>query len=176
MPSYSYYCTECGFRLELSESLAQARETRQRLRCQHCEGPMQWEFPAPALQTNVEFMRNRDDGYGLDERGRRRGHRRAKAAGINTTGKFWSPQLNAWIGSRDDVRRICRERNLDCDGMVKVEAREVEPPPKKPYQVAPDIVQREVEKITEEHGHEMTSKDLRELPAVTQERLSGRQD
>lgn len=167
MPLYSYQCINCGSLIELRQSRPEM------VRCQRCEGQMQFLFPVVNLHTNKTFVANRDDGFGLDNRGRKRAYAKAKAQGISTSGKFWSPQLNSWIGGKDDVVRICQQRGLTCEGSVNYKPPEKDPPPEKAYEVAPDIVQKEVQEIKTEHGHEMTAKELHELPEATKERLSG---
>lgn len=176
MPTYQYRCGECGAAIELLQSVQAMRKSRDTLRCQRCEGRMQFVFPSPALSTNTTFMANRDDGFGNDDNARRRRYAEARRNGVSTAGKVWSPQLNTWHGGKDDVKRICEERNLECTGLVNHRAHEVEPEEEKRYVVAPDIVQREVERITDEHGYEMSAGELKRLPDETRQRLSGRQD
>jgi putative FmdB family regulatory protein len=128
MPSYDYQCDRCGHREERSHSWRE----RLLLDCPHGCGKLRWCFPAPALHTDTEFMAGRS---GKDVKGN----------------KFYSHQLQAWIGSRGDVKRICQERGLGCEGMVDVEAPAVIEP-KKPYRVAPDIIEHEIEDMCEEQG------------------------
>lgn len=173
MPTYRYRCPDCDHRLELLQTAAEMRSRRPQMRCSRCEGRMQFIFPAPAIRTGKQFRGNRGDGFGHDERGRRRAHAKARAQGISTSGKWWSPQLNAWIGGDDDVKRICQQRRLACSGSVNYTPPPKEPEPEKPYQVAEDIAEREVQDVLEEHGHEMTSKEIKELPEKTREELSG---
>lgn len=176
MPSYTYICGGCGLKLETIQAVQEMRKYREQLRCRQCEGHMQFIFPAPALSTDVEFMRNRDDGFGRDNQARKYRYAKAKREGVSTNGKFWSPSLNTWIGSKDDVKRICQERGKGCEGMVKVKAPEFVPLERKGYTVAPDIVRREVQGILADRGHEMSAQELKDLPEVTKHRLSGTQD
>ena len=50
-------------------------------------------FIGLGLVTNTAFVAGRDDGFGKDDRGRRRAYANARAAGINPAGKIYSPQL-----------------------------------------------------------------------------------
>lgn len=79
--------------------------------------------------------------------------RRARAAGVSTTGKVYLSALaeypgdpHAWVAGRGDVRRRCEERGWGCDGAVKVRGREHE---HKPVGLAADIVEREARKLME---------------------------
>lgn len=71
----------------------------------------------------------------------------AKGAGIKTQGRFYMAGLadrrgyrdpGAWVSSIDDVKRVCRERNYECRGIVEHRADERPPAPKKA--IAEDIV------------------------------------
>lgn len=66
--------------------------------------------------------------------------REAKAAGIDTTGKFYFSGLadrrghtdpEAWVDSRADVERVAKKRNLTVQGSVNVSGTVEEPKPKK---------------------------------------------
>lgn len=72
----------------------------------------------------------------------------AKAAGINTTGKVYRGGLadwrgpadpQAWVSGIDDVRRVVREKNLNCTGVVNHKAAETQAPDDVP--LAESIVQ-----------------------------------
>lgn len=137
---------------------------------------MQFVFPVPYLSTNKTFLAGRGDGFGNDDRTRKIRYAEAKRNGVSTAGKIWSPQLNTWIDGKDDVKRICQERNLDCDGVVTHKAVQLDPHEDNRYQVADDIVDAEVDRIAEERGRPITGKELPSLREETQERLSGKQD
>ena len=79
--------------------------------------------------------------------------KRAEAAGVNPTGKWYSGPLarypgdpEAWVDSLSDVRRIAERRNLNVQGAVNVVAPEVSRTPLsgESYRVADDIVERHV--------------------------------
>jgi hypothetical protein len=111
------------------------------------------------LSTDTTFLLG-GDGFGADDATRRLAYQQAKAAGINPEGKRYSPQLarkglrwkdpEAWVSSKDDVRRVCESRGLGCEGAVTVKAREPEQGiDDVPYSVAPDIVERNVNALVE---------------------------
>lgn len=77
---------------------------------------------------------------------------RAKAAGINTSGKAYCGQLGrydnpmAWCSTAEDVLESCKRQNLSSSGAVEYKARE----PDAPVQgrpLAPDIVKREAKRM-----------------------------
>ena len=83
--------------------------------------------------------------------------KRAEAAGVNPTGKWYSGPLarypgdpEAWVDSLSDVRRIAERRNLNVQGAVNVVAPESSTPPA-PYRVADDIVAGHVADRLAEH-------------------------
>lgn len=85
------------------------------------------------------FMEGRYSGNWLDELPKKQAARivrEARAVGINPTGKFYMSGLAdkrghmdpmAWVDSVDDVKRVAKARNLNVQGMVTAEARQVEP-------------------------------------------------
>lgn len=74
--------------------------------------------------------------------------KRAKKAGIDTSGKYYIGGLAergkgptdpaAWVSSSEDVLTICKQKNLGCDGVIRRDATQKEPTPSKP--LADDIV------------------------------------
>jgi hypothetical protein len=91
--------------------------------------------------------------------------KRAEAAGVSTTGKYYLGQLaaspgdpEAWVSGVGDVKRVCEQRGWSCDGSVKVGAPVYQEPPEHlrpdaPYRVAPDIVARHVaDRLAEDPG------------------------
>lgn len=130
----------------------------------------------PAISTNKTFMANRDDGFGTDDWGRKRAYAKARAQGINPAGKVWIPQLNAWISDKSDVKRICEEKNYNCDGLVTHRAHEPEnPPEKKRYEVDDKVIQREVDEIIETQQPDTTPREREKLVEETRTRMRGRQ-
>lgn len=177
MPNYTYRCRECGNRLELMQTVKVMRETRTRLRCQKCEGALEFIFPAPALHTDTTFFANRDDGFGLDDVARKRAYAKARREGTDIGGKTWMPGLNAWVGSKAEVKAIAAVKGYGVDGAaIKAPAPEPIETPPKPYQVAEEIVQDEVERVVEEdYGNDVTPRERKELVGATRTRLRGKQ-
>ena len=101
----------------------------------------------PGLQTDTRFLHGKQDNG------------------------FYSHQLQSWVSSRADVKRICAEKNYHCDGAVSHVAgdRTVE----KPYKVADDIVHDAVLDVLEEHPTAL--KDDPQLIDKTRTRLTGDQ-
>lgn len=126
------------------------------------------------LSTNATFMAGRDDGFGTDERRRKRHRAKARAAGVNPTGKVWSPQLNEWYGNKDDVMRICKRKGMSCEGMVNVKAPAREVPDPGPYRVADSLVNEEVTNIVnDKYEDQIGKRELADLMETTRERLTG---
>lgn len=178
MPRYSYRCCDCEHTIEVVQTVAEMKRLCDRLRCQRCEGRLQFVFPVVNVCTSTTFMANRDDGFGLDDVARKRAYKKARAQGINPTGKVWMPGLNAWIEGRDDVKHICEARGLGCQGAgLNVKARQPEnPPEEKPYRVADDIVANEVERIVEDQKGDVGPKERKQLAETIREDFSGTQD
>jgi hypothetical protein len=128
---------------------------------------------AVGLSTSTSFMANRDDGFGVDDLSRRRHHAAARAAGINPTGKVWSPQLNEWYETKDDVRRICERKGMACEGLVNVKAPAVEVEDK-PYRVDDALVKEEVAMtVGDKYGGDIGKQELADLTETTRTRLTG---
>ena len=123
MPYYDYTCPDCGAGREEGH----ARNVTLKLTCR-CGASMYRRFPLPALRTDSTFQAGRRKVNDLlDPRTRKRYNAMASSAGVSTTGKTYSAQLagypgdpQAWIDSRADVTRICRNRGLQCNGSVNV--------------------------------------------------------
>lgn len=190
MPTYKYRCTECDAELEKLQTHAAMLKDSGRLRCAKCEAPMRHVFGVPAIKTPSMFYGGRrDDGFGNDDFRRRIAYARARAAGVNPTGKIYCPGLArpkcpndpmAWVSQMDaeaEIRRRCRELNYGAEGDIEVKQREPEADPlEKPYRVADDILEREVSEIVaKEHGGKIGRKKRADLVEATAERLSGNQ-
>lgn len=87
----------------------------------------------PGTVTDREFLKGHCNGNQFDETPLTRQigdvyRRQAEAAGVNVTGKVYIGQLarfsgdpNAWVENRGDVKRVCEENGMSCEGLVKVE-------------------------------------------------------
>jgi hypothetical protein len=137
-------------------------------------------YGLPYLQTDTEFMSgsHEQDGLGQNTPRRKRAMALARRFGVSTAGRY-CPQLarypgdpRAWIHGKEDVRRICREDGKGCEDLG-VPLPEVDNTPK-PYEVADDLVEREVSRIvTEEAGGDVTPKERADLKKETKTRLKG---
>lgn len=132
------------------------------------------------LQTDATFLRGSEDGFGTDKRGRKIARAKARAAGVSVSGKRFCPQLastmydpKAWIGSRDDVKRVALAKGVGVEGTVNVKAPEVEDV-EKPYEVADNLVEREVERIVKDEARgDVSVRERRDLKEKTKVRLKG---
>jgi len=190
MPTYRYTCPDCGFRLELLQSHAEMEKLRGQLRCQQCEAPMEFCFPTPYLHTDTSFVANWGDGFGegdAESLRRRRAYANAHRHGISPSGATYCPGLcapgvpndpKAWVphdNAKAYIKKRCEELNYACEGAVTVKQREPDSDPfDRSYQVAPDIVKREVDRIVDrDHGGKIDGKKKAELTEATAERLKG---
>jgi len=102
----------------------------------------------PGLQTDTRFL------HGRSENG------------------FYSHQLQRWVSSRSDVKRICAEENRDCEGSVSHRSVWDKPrPDEKPYRVADDIVAEAVLDVLDDNPTAL--KDDPALPSRVRSRLEG---
>lgn len=108
---------------------------------------------APGVQgDNDSWMRGRRDGNWLDELPKKQAQwmlREAKAAGIDTTGKYYMSGLadkrghldgEAWISDRDDVLRVAKKRKLELRGQVNYTPPEGVAPPQRAAGLNPRLV------------------------------------
>jgi hypothetical protein len=122
-------------------------------------------------------MAGRDDGFGLDDRARKRAYAKARREGIDIGGKVWMPSLNAWVGSKSEVKALALAKGCGVRGAVNAPAPEpLEPTPKKRYEVDDTIVQNEVDNIVDDNRGDVTPKERKELVEATRTRLRGTQD
>jgi hypothetical protein len=102
----------------------------------------------PGLQTDKRFL------HGKRENG------------------FYSGQLQRWVSSKSDVKRICAEKNWDCEGSVSHKSYWDKPRDDEvPYQVADDIVDDAVFSTLVDNPTAL--KDDPELIEKTRTRLKG---
>lgn len=126
---------------------------------------------------DVSFMRNfgSDDGFGKDERSRRIALRKARAAGVSTAGKKFVPDLVphrqpfhpfGWVADTNEVIAKCKNRNLDCEGLVNHKAYIVDKPSpdEVPYHVDPALVEKDVQRVNREvFGGRMSDNEKKHL-------------
>jgi hypothetical protein len=137
---------------------------------------MTWHFPGRfAIVGDTSFLANRDDGFGNDDVARKRAYAKARRNGTDIGGKFWSPELNSWVGSRAEVIAKAAAKGCGVSGCVNAPAPELPLPEKKRYEVAEDIVQAAVDDVVEDHGRDVTPKERAQLVESTRGRLRGRQ-
>lgn len=96
------------------------------------------QCPPGTKGTDRAFQQGRLDGNWLDQMPKHQAVkmvREAKAAGIDITGKQYVSGLAdkrghcdpmAWVSDTADVKRVAKARNLNVQGIVKHEAREVQ--------------------------------------------------
>jgi hypothetical protein len=93
----------------------------------------------------------------------------AKAAGINTSGKYYQSGLAdrrgpadpaAWIDSAADIKKVARERNLHVSGIVDHVAEDVPPPPPKP--LSERLIRRALREYRKQHPGKKEG-ELREM-------------
>lgn len=140
----------------------------------------------PALSTDTRFSAGMSaDPYdGVPGPLKKAYAAKARAAGVNPEGKHYNGFLarfpgdpRALIADRGDLRRVAEERGIGLvSGPVKVKAAETQPEETTPYQVADDIVKREVEKVIAQSGERPTPSEHAELTQQVRSRLSGDQD
>lgn len=112
----------------------------------------------PGSRTDKEFMAGRMNGEQFADNPQLGNYYRriAEAHGCSTTGKTYLSQLadfpgdpKAWVGSRADVEKVCRDTGAGCSGMVNVKVSEREPTPA--IDIADDILDDRVEKAIAEN-------------------------
>lgn len=131
---------------------------------------------SPPGSRNTDRAFNQGQRYKMDRMAKVNAdeiHKRAKAAGINTSGKYYIATLGkhtdpaAWVSSSDDVLAVCKARNLTCEGVINYKAPEREVPPPQDVPLAPDIVKRfEKEYIANEPG---LAERIKKNPGARQE-------
>lgn len=128
-----------------------------------------------------DTFRDNDNPFrGEDEASRRMLSKICRRNGGNPERGHYYPQLarfpgdpEAFVESKSDIRKLAAKRKLKCDGIVECDFLERKPPPSK-YQVADDIVDRELEKeIKQKHGGKVSKAKRRELRDAVKQRLSG---
>lgn len=96
-----------------------------------------FQQPPGSMNTERTFFEAGCNNQQLDNMGkvyRNKLLTMAKKAGINISGKIYKPSLaayqgdpRAWVSDLNDVKRVVKERNLDCEGHVTHKAHETAP-------------------------------------------------
>lgn len=135
----------------------------------------------PGVRTDSTFNRGRCNGNQFEKTPWLGDHYRsvAESHGVNVVGKQYLHQLadfpgdpRAWVSSRAEVEKVCLERGYSCQGAVDVKPRATGEDPTPSYTVAPDLIQREVAGIMEDHP----GADAREVEEHVREVREGRID
>lgn len=117
------------------------------------------QSPPGTRGTDRAFMEGRYAGNwmdGMPPQLANRMVREARAAGINTSGRFYMGGLadkrahrdpEAWVDSIDDVKRVAKKRNLEVRGIVNYTPPEQAPP--KRVALNPEIIKENVKKELE---------------------------
>lgn len=131
------------------------------------------DFGVPAyLGSDKRIFQGGDDGFGTNNYARQQALANARAAGVNVSGAKYFPTLaeepgdpSAWMRDTTDISRQATKIGADVDfGGRKQKGTVIEVPDDKPYQVADDIVEREVQGIVEkEHGGSVDVKTYDDL-------------
>lgn len=102
--------------------------------------------------TNDNVMRGRQDGNWLDALPKKQAEwmlKEAKAAGIDTAGKYYMSGIadsrahcdgEAWISGKDDLLRVAKQRKLHVQGQVNYDPPEPDGPPKRRNSMNPKLV------------------------------------
>jgi len=123
------------------------------------------ERRAPGVVTDTTFMAGRRDEFNGNNVLRRIYMERARAAGVNPTGKVYSGGLarfpgdpKAWINDRSDVERIARDRGVRVEGSINCDylPEDMTDPFNEPYRVADELVEDEIDRIETESGEPVT--------------------
>ena len=119
----------------------------------------------PSIRTNDTFMRGKKQGADLDMTEETFQHykRKAAKAGVDVTGKYYYGTLatrpgdpSAWCGSISEAKAAAKRKEMLLEtnvGNWDYRSKYRDDPDDLPYEVAPDIVAREVaEQIKQEGG------------------------
>jgi hypothetical protein len=165
------------------ESIAEMESTKNSKRCVVCESVMHKLFSVPTLFTETAYFgRKKADPFGGDIRTRKLAEAIATRAGVSTVGKTFMPSLcrkgkfldpQAWVGDASDIRRAATAADMNVNsGFCKVK----QPEPvvvERPYRVADDIVESEVEeRVEKEYGGRIDPKARRILSETVREEIT----
>ena len=141
---------------------------------------------APSLQTDTRWMTGEYNGRQFVDTPQmgENYHSMAKQAGVITDGAVYKHGLarfpgdpNAWVRSRADVLKICKERNLDCEGSVNHKSVDDGSPDPfdLPYEVSQDIVDDHILSAIEDN-HDIQVDDIPAMREDLTKKLSGGND
>ena len=134
-----------------------------------------WNGKAPSIRTNDTFMRGKKHGGDLDMTDETFAHykRKAEAAGVSVNGKHYYSQLathpgdpEAWCGSADDAMAAARRKgmSLEINGRTHDFRQQYDDTPDdEPYEVAPDILNREVNDQIKQEGGNVSKKRRQQI-------------
>lgn len=130
MPMYEYQCQGCKQVEETLQSMDEHEKGIDIPTCRKgCDSPMEplVGMASIGLCDTTWWRDVRHTRDELDKRGDDRGKlfaKKAKEAGISTTGKVYMPNLavelgdpEAWVGSQEDVQRVCQRRGWKYNGV-----------------------------------------------------------
>ena len=182
--TYLYRCWKCGLKHRIEQD---TQEEQTELKCSDCGRSLLRINQAPGLMTDSTFMSgvDKDDGFGECEWLRKKAKAKARAAGVDTNGARYCPQLcdpgeqlspKAWVKSRADVARRAKELGCGVSGAVTVEPPTPEPKDPTPYVASDKVVGRRVESILSRDGQtakSMSKKEYKDLWHREQKLASG---
>ena len=126
----------------------------------------------PGVKTDTTFFAGKlhKDQFDGSQQGRAM-RKMAEKAGVSTSGKVYYHSLarfagdpKAWIDSTNDIKRVCRENGLKCEGDVKVEGTDHEARPREKYELNPAVVDRYVrEEVRKDPSAVNTPKKLQNM-------------
>jgi hypothetical protein len=134
-----------------------------------------WNGKAPSVRTNDTFMRGKKHGADLDmtDETYEAYRQKAESAGVSTAGKYYFGKVatevgdpEAWCGSADDAIAAARRKEMliEINGRTYDFRRQYDDTPDDgEYQVAQDIVDREVSEQVKIEGGKVSAKRRREI-------------
>jgi len=147
------------------------------------------QLPCPAIHTDTNFFRGDDDGFRKNQRMRELYYTNAHAAGIDTAGKRYMPELvkpglqcgrdeAAWVPQtqgRSHIKSVLRKRRWSSEGRVEVSAPSYDiPDDPEPYVPAEDIVEKATQMDIENHGlKKVSAQERAKLKAANAKLLAG---
>lgn len=187
MPIYQFTCDHCGLGDERLISLADFDVLVSVQRCESCGQLLRKVVTPCALRTTTRFMSGSGDGL-PDDTSRRIAYAKARAAGVNISGKKFHPGLcpkgepfspKAWYGDESEVRRKAAALGRGLEGAINAAAPIFDhdlAANEKPYRIATHLVREDVDReIAECHGGKVTPEKRREITERHRDKHSGNQ-